>query len=392
MVNFLSKISGTVGIVATAIAVYAWAIKVLIDLMGLMKEEMSPELGKALTGIKNQLQGLEEINRANHLIGLVAPFEGALRDVHQLLIRLVVEKPVGVARAQIFKDMQKLVGGPDGLAGAPLWELLNQPWATTYTADVYKGRAFASQLLVFERSDGSLAPVPMQPTDLTAFDYRLGVPILLYGVTTFTGLLQVAMPWFRSAGIYTPYLRDCAVRIDDFVLQMQDKCLSRTEYSAKTVLGQQIWPIFEIPTAGAAGPKGWWEPVQTYAVGAFDLVHYNDAFLQDRWVKQFQAGEDTGPRGLFNYRWPMPATDLDDIAAAANEQARKDYANLQVTTGMFRLLTTAAWRETASVSPPRSPSTSRISATDRAENDRFSPYKGGLGPARLRGRCLAGPL
>ncbi len=367
MVNFLGKISGAVGIIATSIAVYAWAINALTSLMGLMKDSMTPELQQAFSGIKIQLQGQEEIDRANHMIKLVSPFEGAVKDVNQLLIRLVVEDPVGAARAQIFKDLQTIVGGPGGLAGTPLSELLKQPWTTTYNSDAYKGRAFASMLLVFERSDGSLAPVPMQSPDLTVFDYRLGVPMLLYGVTTFTGLLLIAMPWFRSAGMFAPHLRDGANTIDGFVLRMQDESLSRTEYTPETVLQQQIWPIFQIPTGG--GPKGWWDPVQTYAVGAFDLVHYNDAFLGDRWVKQFEAGEDTGPRGLFNYRWHTTATDLEDIAAAANEQARQDYVNLQVTTGMFRLISTAAWLRFLSTPPDRSQTVSGFAVESRVYRD-----------------------
>jgi uncharacterized DUF497 family protein len=138
-------------------------------------------------------------------------------------------------------------------------------------------------------------------------------------------------------------------------------------------LGQQIGPIFEIPMAEDVGPKGWWESVQTYAVGAFDLVHYNDAFLRDRWVKQIQAGEATGPRGMFNYRWHTPATDLDDIAAAANEQARQDYANLQVTTGMFRLLSTAAWLRFLTTPPVRSQTVFGLAAESRVFRDEAPP-------------------
>jgi hypothetical protein len=88
----------------------------------------------------------------------------------------------------------------------------------TYDADAYKGRGFASQLLVFEQSDGSTPGVPMVPGTVTHFDYRLGVPMLLYAATTYASLAQVAMPWFRSAGMYAAQLRRTADAIDRFVL------------------------------------------------------------------------------------------------------------------------------------------------------------------------------
>lgn len=365
VVNFLGRIAGVAGIVATAVATYMWATGVLTAIMGAITADdgMSPELGKALTGIKSQLQGLEQVQRADKMIEMHADFDGRIDRVRGLLTNLVVGKPTGATRAQIFADMRAIV---DELA-VPLSRLRDQEWATTYDTDAYKGRAFASNLLVFERSDGSLAPVPMQSPNVTVFDYRLGVPMLLYGATTFTALTQIAMPWFRSAGMYAGQLRKTADAIDRFVLRMQDESISRTEYTPTTVLQQQVWGIFEIPTTGA----GAWNP-ETYAVGAFDLVRYNDAFLWERYLAQFQAGEETGPRGLFNYHWTRPgaplydpAPSLDDVAAAANEQARQDYANLQVATGMLRLISTAAWLRFLSTPPDRSQTVSGFAGDSR---------------------------
>lgn len=370
VVNFLSKIAGVAGIVGTAVATYMWTIGVLMTIMDLMNADdgMSPELGIALTGIKSQLQGLEQIQRADKMIEMHAEFDGRIDRVLPLLVQLKVAKPSGATRAQIFADMQTIV---DELA-VPLSRLRDQEWATTYDTDAYKGRAFASHLLVFERSDGTLAPVPMQSPNVTVFDYRLGVPMLLYGATTFTALIQIAMPWFRSAGMYAGRLRKTADAIDRFVLRMQDESISRTEYTPTTVQQQDIWPLFEIPTIGAGAG---WHP-GTYAVGAFDLVRYNDAFLWERYLAQFQAGEDTGPRGLFNYRWYRPGAplydpghNLYDIAAAANEQARQDYANLQVATGMLRLISTAAWLRFLSTPPDRSQTVSGSAGDSRIFRD-----------------------
>ena len=346
IVDFLGSVAGVAGMIATAISTYMWAVGVLMKIMdALMADDgMSPQLANALTNIKNQLHGLEQIERADKMIEMHSEFDGRIDLIRGLLTRLVIEKPAGAARAQIFADMRAII---DQLA-QPLSRLRNQEWATTYDPESYKGRGFASHLLVFERPDGSLAQVPMHSPALTIFDYRLGVPMLLYAATTFTALIEIAMPWFRSAGMYAGQLRKTAEAIDRFVLRMQDECLARTEHSDKTILAEQLWPTNDLMNPARTEKPG------TYPVGAFDLVAYNDAFISDRWVAEFTAYEDTGPRGLFNYHWYTPLTDLGEIAAAANEQARQDYANLQVTTGMMRLLSTAAWLRFLSTPPDRS--------------------------------------
>jgi hypothetical protein len=132
---------------------------------------------------------------------------------------------------------------------------------------------------------------------------------------------------------------------------------------------ERSWSIFEMPMGG--GPKGW-NPYPTYAVGAFDLVRYDDNFLWDRYVTQFQAGEDTGPRGLFNYHWYTPLQGLDEVAAAANEKAKEDYANLQVATGMLRLVSAAAWLRFLSTPPDRSQTVSGSASDTRSYVDELS--------------------
>jgi hypothetical protein len=374
IVEFLSSIAGAAGIIATAISVYAWAIGVLITIMDLVAEDggMSPDLAKALSSIKTQLQGLEQIQRADQMIAMHAEFDGRIDRVRGLLTRLSVENPDSVTRAQIFGDMRTIV---DELA-VPLSRLRNQEWAATYDADSYKGRAFASSLLVFESASGALPPVPMQAPNVTMFDYRLGVPMLLYGATAFTSLVQIAMPWFRSAGMYAGQLRKTAEAIDRFVLRMQEECLARTEYTADTVAEQDIWSIFEMPMGGgprdnSVGGMGTGSlgsppnPRGSYAVGAFDLVRYDDAFLTDRYVTALQERSNTGVRGLFNYHWTPASTSLDDIAAEANERAKQDYANQQIASGMLRLISTAAWLRYLSTPPDRSQTVSGFAADTR---------------------------
>jgi hypothetical protein len=351
VVGFLSSIAGVVGIVASAITIYAVIIGALIKIMDVMTDDegISPELGKALIGLKNQMIGGEQIARADKMIAMHSEFDGRIDRIKGLLIRLVVEKPTGATRAQIFKDMRDIL---DELA-VPLSNLRDQEWAVSYDAEAYKGRGFASYRLFHQKSDGTLAPVPMHSPNVTYFDYRLGVPMLIYGATSYAAMARIAMPWFRSAGMYAGQLRKTAEAIDKFVIRMQDESISRTEYTAQTIFGEDGWSIFEIPMGG--GPRGFGWP--SYAVGAFDLVRYNDSFLWDRYLAQFQAGLDTGPRGLFNYRWLPPGYDylnrpsFDDLAKAANEQAKQDYANMQAATGMFRLVLTATWLRFLSTPP-----------------------------------------
>jgi hypothetical protein len=343
VIRFLARVSKVAGKVATAISVYVWAIATLDEIMGgiLFGDGMSPELRHALDGIKTQLKGQEQIDRFNHMIAMKAKFDSRLDRVNDLLITLSVENPIGAPRATIFQQMQTIV---EELAD-PLSELRDQEWMITYDADAYKGRAFASPLLIFHRSDGTFPPVPMHGPHVTMFDYRLGVPMLLYGATAFTALVQIAVPWFRSVGNYATRLRRTADAIDRFVIRMQNECLARVNYTPEQVLGQQIWPIPQIPFTGTPPPTAY--GTHAIAAGAFDLVGYDDAFLT-------QAGSLYGPRGLFTYAWVPHSDLLNEIAAAANEQSLRDYANLQTVTGMFRLISTAAWLRFLSTPPDRS--------------------------------------
>ena len=95
-VNGLSKIAGVVGIVATALAVYLWALGVMLAIMDAMSDDdgMSPEMAKTLFSIKSLFQGLEQIQRADAMIAMHAEFDGRIDAMHGLVIRLLIEKPV----------------------------------------------------------------------------------------------------------------------------------------------------------------------------------------------------------------------------------------------------------------------------------------------------------
>jgi hypothetical protein len=326
--------------------------------MSLMSSDdgMSPETGRLLTNLKNQMKGLEEIVLADTMISIHSEFDGRIDRVKGKLTNLAVQKPVGAARAQLFADIAAIV---DELA-VPLSRLRNQEWATTYDPDAYKGRFNLSLRLVFVGPGGVLTPVPPVAPGLTAFNYRLGVPMLLYGTATFAALARIAMPWFRSAGTYAEQLRKSADALDRFVLRMQSESLARTEHSPQSILQEQIGPIQQVPSLQTGlGPP----PIfPRYPVGAFDLVTYNDNFLHERWLDAFVHNTYEGRRGTFDYTWqdsgypsrPPNGLSLEKIAEEANDRSRQDYADLQTATGSFRLISTAAWLRFLSTPPDRS--------------------------------------
>lgn len=372
LVDSLSKLAGLAGIVATAISFYAWAIGAMLAIMDLLAEEdgISPELGRALVSFKNQIKGNEEIALADKMLDLHSEFAGRVQLARGKIIQLAVEEPTGDARAKIFSDLRSIV---DQLT-QPLTRLANEDWSVTHDVETYVGKLRLLHLLYIQKPDGSMGNA-MLPAGLTAFDYRLGVPMLLYGTTTFAALARVAMPWFRSAGIYAEQFRSSADAIDRFVLGMQAKCLARTEHTDMSIFRLVTNPAGEWPESNPVIPIG--GPRRTYKTfpaGAFDLIRYNDAFLGERWLEAFQTGGDQGLRGTFDYSWePSPAglnavgeaSDFDIIAAEANERARQDYANLQVATGMFRLILTSAWLRFLSTPPDRSETVSGETAAVR---------------------------
>jgi hypothetical protein len=358
LVESLSKLAGIVGVTATFVSIYLWGVGAMISLMSLMSSDdgMSPETGRLLTNLKNQMKGLEEIVLADTMISIHSEFDGRIDRVQGKLTNLAVQKPVGAARVQLFADIAAIV---DELA-VPLSRLRNQEWATTYDPDTYKGRFSLSPRLVFVGPSGVLTPVPPVAPGLTTFNYRLGVPMLLFGTTTFAALARIAMPWFRSAGIYAEQFRKSADALDRFVLRMQSESLARTEHSPQSILQEQLGPIEQVPALqdGLSPPP----ILPRYPVGAFDLVTYNDNFLHERWLDAFVHNTYEGRRGTFDYTWqdsaypsrPPNGLSLEKIAEEANDRSRQDYADLQTATGSFRLISAAAWLRFLSTPPDRS--------------------------------------
>lgn len=349
---------------------YVGALLKLVALAQDKEDQLSAALARALAELESQNRADAEIALANHLIGLVSPFRTAAEAVWSELNRINIEMAVGVARAQRFDAMLDIV---DGLSN-PLTEIRDQKWWVATLPNLHKGREFARHLLAFVRADGSLAPVV--PDGDVRFDYRLGLPILLYTSTAYAAMLSSAMSWFRSAGGYALRFRNMATKVEEFVERMQAECLTRTYYrTAESVLDKTIIPLLD----PAEGPNPKVFSFQStgfeyIAVGAFDMVRYHDAFLiaeakplpTDLSWGYGPLNEKTGPRGLFNYKWMMTGT-LDEVAASANEQARGDYARLQLVSGMFHLVRVAAWLRYLSTPPDRSETVSGRVRDTRSE-------------------------
>lgn len=225
--KFLRSIAGVVGVVGTAISVYAWIVSAMFYIVGKVTRDdgLSPALGQALQGLKNTLKGQEQLARVAAMIEMHAQFDGRLDEIAGILAEFNLEQPISTDDlVDKYARMQTVL---DELA-VPLSQVRTQDWAVVSDPDVYVGRGFASQLLVLENGDGTTTAAPPVPPGVTVFDYRIGVPMLLYASTTYASMAQVAMPWFRSSGIYAQGLRKTADAIDAFVLRMQRECLART--------------------------------------------------------------------------------------------------------------------------------------------------------------------
>lgn len=361
LVNALGELAGAAGVVATALATYTWVLGVMLSLMQLVAGEggMSKEMGRAFATIRNQLRGDQEVAVANTMIGIYAQFDGRVDSARGKLNQLAVEGENGPNTVLLRQELRGLV---DELAPY-LSQLRNQGWAATFDQDGHHGRAFASARLVTVGTGGALTPVPMVPDGVTAFDYRIGVPMLLYGTTTYAALAGIAMPWFRSTGAFAEQLRKSAAALDRFVERMHELVLARTEYTADSLFSEMVSPMARIPFGGGPGTGDTLRPGVSCAAGAFDLVRYDDAFLINAFGDAIGAGTDLGQRGAFDYTWGTAESDVAKAAGQANDVARQAYTDLQAATGVFRLLSHAAWLRFLS-SPPDRSETVRLAGTD----------------------------
>ena len=296
---------------------------------------MSPQLRQQLEAIRDEQHAEAEIRSLQEVINLYDAFAGKLKVMHSKLIHINVHSPGPATLLDLHKQLMDLV---DELQ-TPLSHLENAPWLTAYIRDEYKGRFHLSGYLYATDSNGIMTLVPPTPGN-KRLDYRPAVAMFIYGTAAYLTLLRAAMPWSRSAGVQASTLRQLADKIDIFVLKMQHECLARTHYTASSVISARLRPPEAQPHAG---PYFYGIGLdKDFPVGAFDLVRYNDRFLNAQFFTNHNT--DPGKREFFDYTW-RPAQPghmpYEQIAALANKKAQHDYSELQVLTGVCELVKTA---------------------------------------------------
>jgi hypothetical protein len=338
VVEMLSSVAGVAGVAGTAIATYFWAVGAIVSLMSLISDDggLSPQMEAAFATLRGLAKGNEQIRLVEKAVTLLEPFKTKAARMQGLINVLKTSGPTGPASNPIYEEMRTLLNDLEPAVGA----LCDEPWLALVDTDDFKGRFFLATLLVTVEPDGTLKPVPASPA-VAMFNYRIGVPALLYGFTTYGALLRAAMPWFRTQGQYAPLLRRAADAVDLFVMNMQALCLARTNHSGFSIVQEDLMITPQIPDPVILPRAG--RP-RTYPVGAFDLANYSDAYLMQQYSEQFAANGDLGRRGALDYSFAPPENmrDLDEIAALANDQAVKDYTELQAVSGEFHMLKLAA--------------------------------------------------
>lgn len=310
--------------------------------------------GAALVRLRQEVRGEAEIDRADKLLDWQAAVRGQFEPLRAAYGDLLTHRPVGAARLAAFEQMRGFLDAASG----PVARIRDEDWTVTNLPDDHKARVGVSAVLVRDRPGGSTERVPAQAPGLTRFDPRLGVPTLLWLALAYPSMIRLAVPWFRSDGTYREQLRQLAGKLDEFVLDMQAECWSRTEHTAQTMFAHDVFPaglLFGAPL-GLGGPN-------RYPVGAFDLARYSDAYLHARYSAALGSGGDPGAVGTFDYTWTPPGALLDPVgrlidrqqgAAAANEQARADHARLVVVSGAVPLMLASALLRHLSAPPTAS--------------------------------------
>lgn len=133
VVDFLGKVAGVANLAAKGVAIYMWAVGLLLEIVGALadKEGLSPETARVLYGLKAQMAGGEQIARADSMIKMQSEFAGRVDQVHAVLTTMNVERATGAARAAYFAELRRIVNE----LAVPLAQVRDQGWAATYDAD-----------------------------------------------------------------------------------------------------------------------------------------------------------------------------------------------------------------------------------------------------------------
>lgn len=286
------------------------------------------------------------ITEKRDLLGMWSGIKGPFEAIHTKWNEVQTHNLTGATRLAAFEDMTSRV--LDASESKAI--IRDNEWLSAYDLENNVSRFALSPILRRVQADGTLYPVTASVGGPTRFDYRLGLPLVLGLANAYPAMLAMAAPLHRSTGTYRTDLRGLAQSLDRFAVKMQEECLSRTEYTAQSLMLHGMNPnMLYLGSPFVESPQWQWNPwppaSDTYPVGAFDLVRYTDAFVAASSGKAFASGGDEGVVGTFDYTWEPPATlttQMDQAAAAANEQATQDYARLVVVSGAIHVLIASA--------------------------------------------------
>lgn len=170
---FVEALEG-VGEVASIVASVATVAAVIVALGKIFgwttgNDRLSPQMATALSTIRNQVQGLEEIVRANTLIELHSEVDGRFDEFKSKVSDLLVHKPAGGAKLTLYTEMRSIVSA----LSVPINRLGNEGWASTYSKDDYKARFGLSPILRFVQPNNTLAPgMPRRSRIMPTFSSR----------------------------------------------------------------------------------------------------------------------------------------------------------------------------------------------------------------------------
>lgn len=320
------------------------------------------ETKAGLKAILDEVQGQGEIRDADVLLEMRSKLQGGFETLRSKASDLVAHKPIGAARLTLLDEMRRLVDD----ASAAVVRIRDEDWIATFSADNEKSRFGLSPILNTLHPNGGTEPISPQQDGLTRFDYRLGIPMLMYVATAYPSMMRLALPHFRSVGSYRDQLRSLAAALDRLVAHMQADCLARTEHTGQSLFAHSVYPNalyfgspFAVVNPVANVPNG----PDRFPVGAFDLVRYSDGYIFDRWARNLASHSDEGKIGTFDFLWTPPAPtanpvgdvwDFDGAADAANAEAARNYGELMVATGAVHLLIASALLRYLSAPPTRS--------------------------------------
>lgn len=280
---------------------------------------------------------------------------------------------------QLEADRGRLFTEESSAAKAVAMLLDPDTWLANFDRDQHK-RVWPSVARLLHTLPGPVGAAPTKalfPDDGSlAFDHRLMVPLAAFAVEAYLTGIRGILPEYRSTGEFRGILRLLANKMDDLANGLRMFGLARTVYHKEDF-------EFELlsgggPVSVVAAPRPFLSPdCSLWPVGAMDLRYHDDSFfgpfLDELWRDEFLGYPHATKCGGMNLRWIPPArlqyvgpapgfptmhyyriTNPEECAAAANQQAEKDYADLLSVSGYSELVRLSALLRNESTEPDKS--------------------------------------